>query len=310
MTTKKIELLPTSLLGMTYLQTAAESFLTDRKAQKLAKGTLIFYTHGLRSFVTFCEGRAIKTAEGITPQDIKEFLLWLEENGHNPGGIHACYRAVKTFLLWIENELEPENWKNPIRKVKAPKMAKEPIEGIDLTDFAKLLQACQGKGFTAIRDSALIRFLLDTGARASEVLAITLRDVDFTTGQVLIRQGKGRKPRFVFFGKRTRKALREYIRTRKDTSPALWVSEAGEPLLYTGLRLMIQRRSRKAGIEPPSPHDFRRAFALEYLRAGGDIFTLQKIMGHADITVLRRYLAQTDTDTQEGHARFGPVDRL
>lgn len=162
-----------------------------------------------------------------------------------------------------------------------------------------------------MRDRALILFLLDTGARASEVLALSLADCDFNAGRCLIRQGKGRKPRMVFFGKHTRKAIRDYLKNHPASTPALWLSEGGVPLGYTGLRLMIRRRSHKAGLAAaPSPHDFRRGFALAYLRAGGDIYTLQKLMGHTDIQVLRSYLAQTDTDTQDGHAHYGPVDHL
>lgn len=306
----KIELLPNTILGKTYLQTAIEAFLIDRRAQNFARGTLVFYSHTLKAFTDFAESRALKAIEDITPGDIKEFMLHLEQSGHTPGGVHCAFRAVKTFLIWFENEFEPDNWKNPIKKTKPPKLAIEPIQGVDITEFDYLLSACTGRAFTAIRDKALFYFMLDTGARARELLSIDLSDCEFTSGRVMIRQGKGRKPRIIYFGKRTRKTIREYLKSRTDSNPALWISDDGERLGYTGLRLLIRRRAKKAGIEPPSPHDFRRGFALAYLRAGGDIFTLQKLMGHSDIQVLRRYLAQTDTDTQEGHSRYGPVDRL
>lgn len=305
---------PRTILKSTYstdIRILVESFLVDRKTQNLQPKTVDFYREKFGAFLTFCESRMLKNVDDITPDDLRYFLLWLADTGHNPGGIMAYFRTVRAFLNWFENEYEPENWKNPIRKVKPPKVAREPIQGIETTDFEKLVSVCTGRELTALRDKALFLFLLDTGARAAEVLTLNLDDCDNNTGKALIRQGKGRKPRTVFYGRKTRKAIRIYLNKRTDTNPALWITDEGDRLEYSGLRFIIVRRSRKAGLSSiPSPHDFRRAFALGYLRNGGDIFTLQKLMGHADIQILRAYLAQTDTDTQEGHARFGPVDKL
>jgi integrase/recombinase XerD len=79
-------------------------------------------------------------------------------------------------------------------------------------------------------------------------------------------------------------------------------------LTYSGLTEVLSRRADKAHVEEPSPHDFRRAFALSMLRNGIDIFTLAKLMGHEGISVLQRYLKQTNLDTEEAHRRAGPVD--
>ena len=136
---------------------------------------------------------------------------------------------------------------------------------------------------------------------------IRLEDLDIT-GAILIRQGKGKKPRTVFLGKMSRRAVRAYLKQRDDTCPALWVTIRGECLAFSGLRQIIRRRAVKAGVETPSLHSFRRFFALECLRAGMDIFNLQRLMGHADLQVLRRYLAQTTQDTEKAHRLAGPVD--
>jgi site-specific recombinase XerD len=155
----------------------------------------------------------------------------------------------------------------------------------------------------------MILGLLDTGARAQEFLNLNLEDLELASGSVLIRQGKGRKPRLVFLGRKAIRAVRAYFRFRQDTSHALWVSVHGERLTCTGLRLLLRRRAVAAELkEIPSPHDFRRAFALVMLRNGVDVFTLQKLMGHSDLQVLRRYLAQTDQDVQIAHMRGSPVD--
>jgi len=145
---------------------------------------------------------------------------------------------------------------------------------------------------------------LDMGARANELLSVNLVDINQARGDILIRQSKGRKPRTVYIGKQSKRALRRYLNHRKDECTALWVTHprcGSERLSYDGLRKILTRRAQKAGVEEPSLHDFRRAFALAMLRNGTDIFTLAKLMGHEGISVLQRYLKQTNLDTGEAH---------
>lgn len=138
--------------------------------------------------------------------------------------------------------------------------------------------------------------------------ALDIDDVDAIQGDVLIRNGKGGKPRMVIIGKRTRKALRFYLRFRIDDNDAMWVTDEGNRLSYFTLNLILKRRSKQANVVKPELHDFRRAFALNCLRAGMDVFSLQRLMGHAGLSVLQRYLAQTDDDIRAAHAKASPVD--
>lgn len=103
--------------------------------------------------------------------------------------------------------------------------------------------------------------------------------------------------------------MRAYLKTRNDSSPAAWVSDEKERITYGGLRAIIFRRAKQAGIKKPSLHSFRRAFAINMLRAGVDVFSLQRLMGHADLQVLRRYLAQTTEDIAQAHRLGSPVDK-
>lgn len=240
---------------------------------------------------------------------LRRFLLWLEDTGHNAGGVHGYYRAVRAFLLWYEKENEPENWRNPIRKVKAPKVGKEILEPVSLETVSAMLETCGGD-FYGMRDKALILFLLDTGARASEVGLIDRKDVNAITGEVIIRHGKGDKERKVYLGSKSRKALRSYLRTRTDANPALFVGRTRERLTYDGLKQAVERRGTMAKVEPPAPHAFRRAFAINCLRAGMNIYTLKELMGHEDLQILQRYLKVTDTDTENAHRLYAPVDNL
>jgi site-specific recombinase XerD len=292
-----------------YIPLAVESFLIDREAQSVSPETLSFYRKKLKYFLSFCDAQAVTQISQLTPDLIRRFILQLAET-HNQGGVHACFRPLRTLLLWAESEeIMPTGWKNPIRKVKAPKLAVQPIEPIGLDHVCALVDTCE-HDYAGLRDKAMILGLLDTGARAQEFLNLNLEDVDLATGSLLIRKGKGSKPRMAFLGRKTIKAVRTYIRMRHDTNPALWVSIHGDRMTYAALRCLLRRRARLAGLNGiPSPHDFRRAFALLMLRSGVDIFALQKLMGHSDLQVLRRYLAQTDQDIQAAHMRGSPVDR-
>jgi integrase/recombinase XerC len=292
----------------THLLTWIEAFLVDRKAQGLSEGTLYFYQKKLKLFIEYCEAMLLTQITEISPSFLREYMLYLEDTGHNEGGRHACYRALKTFLYWWEDEVELDGWSNPIRKVKPPKIPVAPIEPVPLDDIKAMVGTCD-KSFTGLRDKAILLALLDTGARAQEFLGVQLGDINQVSGEIIIQHAKGGKYRVVFLGKGARKAMRAYIRRRSDQCEALWVSQAGEPLTYWGLREIIRRRSQYAKIVTPSLHSFRRAFAINMLRAGVDVFSLQKLMGHADLQVLRRYLAQTTEDIARAHRIGSPVDR-
>ena len=294
-----------------YLPTWVDAFLVDRRARGSAARTVEFYTVKLRLFTDFCESQAVEGIDQISPTLARKYLLHLEAKGHNPGGRHAAYRTLRAFLLWYENEVEPEGWSNPLKKVRAPKVPSEPIEPVSIETVSQMVKACKSGTFAGDRDAAILFCLLDTGARANEFLAVDLEDVNQARGDILIRQGKGHKPRTVYIGQHSKKALRSYLRHRKDDCPALWVAlpRFGSARLgYDGLDAILARRAKDAGAQRPSLHDFRRAFALTMLRNGTDVFTLAKLMGHSSITVLQRYLKQTNQDTEAAHRRSGPVD--
>jgi integrase/recombinase XerD len=292
-----------------YLLTWIEAFLIDRKSTGKSDYTIRFYKGYFKLFVEFCESIAIKDIMQITPNDLRQYLLWLEQTNHNAGGCHAAHRTLKAFLYWFEDEVEPENWRNPIRKVKAPKVAIQPLEPAEISDIRAMISTCDNSKIGA-RDKAILLGLIDTGARAREFLNINLEDMNQATGAILIRSGKGGKPRSVFIGKKSRKAIRSYLRIRKDDSGALWVTKDGERLTYGGLRSMLRRRAELAKVNAPTIHSFRRLFALTMLRNDVDIFSLQRLMGHSDIQVLRRYLAQDNKDSYEAHKKGAPVDNL
>ncbi len=289
------------------LETWVTAYLRDCKARELSAFTVEFYRAQLQTFAEYCKAEGVTLVMDLTPDLLRGFMLALDTGGRNAGGRHAAYRAVRAFLRWYENEAEPEAWTNPIHKVKPPKVTYEPIKGVPTEDVRAMLATC-ADNFTGVRDHALLLCLLDTGARVREFLALNLEDVDFVSGAVDIRKGKGNKSRTVFIGKKSRKALRAYLRVRGDADPALWVTDEGGRLAVNSLRAVLERRAKLAGVPFASAHDFRRSFALALLRAGVDVFSIQKLMGHAGLDVLRRYLAQNTEDLRNAHERGSPVD--
>lgn len=286
------------------------AFLFDRRVQNVTAGTLKYYRVKLGKFLAYCDREGIHQVERITPDDLRRFLVRLDELGHNSAGKHAFYRAIKTFLRWYQGEVEPAGWVNPISKVKAPKVETVLLEPVNPESVVAMVATCAGRSFADLRDKAIILTLLDSGLRAAELLNLDQADVNLILGELSVRAGKGRKGRTVFVGKRTRRALRAYITVRESSHPALFISDDGGRLTYWGLRSMIKRRAISAGVDVPNLHSFRRGFALSMLRSGVDLITLSRIMGHSGLSILSRYLAQVTEDLRGAHGQASPVDRL
>lgn len=287
------------------------AFILDREVQHLSKGTITYYRKKLKLFADYCQEQGIAEIQSLTPNDIRRFLAYLKNTNHNPGGVRDVYRAVKAFLRWYDAEVEPDNWPNPINKVKIPKSDDEKIEPASLEDVAKMIDTCQRGTFMGERDRAILYGLVDTGARAQEFLDLEIKDVDLFTGKAHINKGKGGKGRDVYFGSRARRALRNYLKLRDDDNLALWVRDDREELMYEGLREIIKRRAKLARLEKtPNLHDFRRAFAINMLRGGTDIKTVADLLGHKGLAIVDRYLKTTSEDGMSAHKRASPVDNM
>ena len=290
------------------LQPWIAAYLHACRSRNLSEGTLECYNKKLRAFTDFCLENDVETIDGIHADLIRHFLIVLAEKNHSPAGVHCYYRAVKTFLKWYEREAEPEDWRNPINKVKSQIIPLEPLDPVSMDTVKSLLATCTRGKITDARDKASLMLLLDTGVRLAEFLSLNIEDINPFTGTILIRSGKGRKPRNVYLGDKSRQTLRRYIKKREDHNPALWISKSGERLSETGLRMMLRRRAAEAGVPVPSPHDFRRAFAIERWRAGVDILTISRLMGHTSLQVMNRYLKQMGADLEKVARQSSPVD--
>ncbi len=287
-----------------------QAFLRSKKSSCSA-GTLDFYTRKLAEFLLWLGPQAGRV-EDIRPQHIREFLTELAQ-GHAPGGVHAYYRSLRTWVNWCRKEYDTE-W-NPLRNVQAPRAMHEAMGAADIEDIKKLLRACDHRTFVGSRDDAIIRTLLDTGLRASELLRLDLEDTDVTEGRITVPAAKteGKVARSAFLGSHAARALRRYaaMRSTRAESPALWLTQEGTRMTYAGLHTMLRRLSERAGVEGRvTPHEIRKAFATAMHRSGADLETIRRLLGHSSIIVTQTYLRLTDDDLHRVHEAHSPGDRL
>lgn len=286
----------------------AEAFCTAKRAEGLSRRTVAIYVGVLRMFIEWAALRNVTHVEALTPDDLRKFMLHLAEAGHNAGGQHHFFRILKTFLRWYAQEAEPANWRNPIERLKAPKLPELPLQPVELPTVARLLASTGGSSH-AVRDRAMLCCLIDCGLRANELLGLDVADFNFADGALLVKHGKGSRIRTVFAGQKTRRALRAWIGARGNTPGALFTSHGGR-LTYAGLRQVVRRLAVRAGVREPALHSFRRSYALEMLRAGCDVVTLSRLLGHSDLSLLRRYTKQSGEDLRAAAERHSPGDRL
>jgi integrase/recombinase XerD len=288
------------------LDLALDIFITAKQAERCTPRTIETYSLSLRRFLTWLQEHGVTDCQGITPHDIRLFLAELDRQGYASSYVHIYARTVKTWLRFLHAEGLIAS--DPMAKVAMPRLDKEILPAFAPEDVKRLLDACLTE-----RDKALVLCLLDTGCRASEFVNLNIADVDRKTGTVSVRQGKGRKDRVAFLGAKARKALLKYLMSRQEAAsdePLFPSSVTGERLTTNGLLLLCRRLGKRAGVEHCHPHTFRRTFALWSLRAGMNIYALQQIMGHSDLTVLRRYLALVEADLADAHRKHGAVDNM
>lgn len=187
-----------------------------------------------------------------------------------------------------------------------------------------MIRVCDGKrgwksagtaDFAAIadRDRCIILLLVDTGLRASELCDLRIADLDMSRNRITVRHGKGDKARFVQFGKRAAKALWRFLTPRlpaADDERLITVGPQDDPrpMDRRQLGLQLARIGERAGVPNVYPHRFRHTFAITYLRNGGDLFTLQELLGHSDLAMVRRYARIAQTDCARAHAKASPAD--
>ena len=282
-----------------------DMFLLDCEARRLTPQTLTFYKQKLSVFVRWCEEQQLHGLDDLTARELRQFLVSIQRRGLSSQYQHNLARAIRAFLNFcVRDELIDDS---PFDRVQMPRVEKKILQAFTAEQIQTVLHHCQTE-----RDRVICLFLLDSGVRASELIAITVGDVNLSRGEVLVRAGKGQKQRTTYIGAITRKQLRRYLSGRDmySQSPLFASENTGEPLTLSGVVQLMKRLSRRSGVDICTAHTFRRTFAINCLRNGMNIYALARLMGHSDITVLRQYLALVDQDLAQAHQEFGAVDRM
>ena len=244
--------------------------------------------------------------EQITQLVVQQYITGLVNSGHNKGGVYSHYAPIRTFLKWYADQTDTPN---PIEKYKLKRPGYTPLPVAEIKDIRGLLLTCKND-FFGLRDRFIILALIDTGARASELLALVKEDIDLISGLVKIRHGKGDRFRFVKIGRETLKAYRRYLKVSRSNFVFTNYYQ-DQQLTISGLRLMLIRRSKKAGVKYHSPHSYRRLCNVILIRAGVNIYSIMAYMGHSSIEVEKRhYAAMSGQDIDTAFIQANPVENL
>ncbi len=231
--------------------------------------------------------------------------------GWRPNTARNHYLALKRFFDWLADEGLIEG--SPMARTRPPRVPEEPVPLVTGRRDPGAASACEGRSFIDRRDAALIRLLLDSGARRSEVAALTLDAVDLRekTATVL---GKGRRRRIVAFGSRTASAIDRYLRERRLHRDAeryeLWIGHRG-PVTSDGIAQILERCCAKAGLSRIGAHAFRHLFAHSMLSSGMQETDWVRLAGWRSRQMVAHYAAAMGTDRAiAAYRRLAPSDRF
>ncbi len=282
-----------------------ESWITHLQAERKSPHTIRTYTTGVRMYLRWCEKNTGGTSIKFDRASVAAFTASLLADGAEPGTALARQRGVRRFSAWLAGE--GEIGRDELAGMKPPKQdAKMPAE-LTAGQVTAILATC-GKTpnhFHDIRDNAIIRLMTESMVRSSELLAMTVDDVDIRAGTAVVRRGKGGKGRLVPFGPQTGRALDRYARARRrhkfSSSPMFWLGARG-PLAYNALYATVKRRGLRAGVTV-HPHMLRATGAIRWRAAGGSVPGLLTVAGWTSIDMAARYVraAESRLAVDEAH---------
>jgi len=318
------------------LSKAIEGFFNFKLADATSLGTITGYRHDLKHFIEHIGDQEVT---GITADTVRDFLAWLrteylpkrfDGSTHplSPKTLRNYWICLSSFFAWLNREF---GYDDVMDKVPAPKAKRAPVEAFSRKQLEQLLKAAEYsdeaktvdrrkfrmRRSTAKRDVAIVLTLVDTGLRATELCSLKIGDADLKTGRIVVKHGitggaKGGKGRTVYLGKTARRALWSYLVSREDqgddADQPLFLGKFERPMNNGALLQLVKRLGERAGVKKCHPHRFRHTFAITYLRSGGDVFTLQSLLGHADLDMVRHYVRVAEIDVAMVHKRASPAD--
>ena len=272
-----------------------ESFISAKRIEGCSEKSLAYY----RSTIERMLGKVDKGLMHITTDDLRNYLtLYQAEHHSSKVTIDNIRRIISTFFTWLEDE--DYIIKSPARRIHKVKSAKT----IKETYSDEALELMRDNCFE-LRDLAMIDLLASTGMRVGEMVLLNREDIDFNERECVVL-GKGNKERIVYFDARTKIHLKNYLDSREDANPALFVTlrSPHERLKIGGVEVRLREMGKRLGINKVHPHKFRRTLATMAIDKGMPIEQLQRLLGHQRIDTTLQYAMVKQSNVKLAHRKY------
>lgn len=302
----------TPQIHITFEQTV-QGYLLDAGARRLSKHTILDYTRTLHKFQAYLETNNLTDAHirAITRHHIREFLN--AQTNVSKKTIYNYHIGLSALWTWAKNEgLVDEQI---VQTIQRPTPEIPDIIPYTKLDIQALLTAAKNPPRPIVngidyreRNVCLILILLDTGIRAAELASLKIYNVDLPNSRITV-WGKGSKQRTIPISGRTGKQIWRWLTQRPQTplSESLLITSKRNPMTPDTILEANKTLGERAHITGVTNHRFRHTFAINFLRNGGDVYSLQRILGHSTLRMVQRYLKIAQTDIANAHKKASPV---
>ena len=273
----------------------AKMFIAAKRIEGCSERTLNYYETTIKTMID----KLSKKVNSIETEDLRNYLSeYQAKNNCSKVTIDNVRRILSSFFAWLEDE--DYIMKSPVRrihKVKATQTVKETYTDEELEEMR---DAC-----IEIRDLAMVDFLASTGVRVGELVNLDRVDIDMQERSCVVL-GKGGKEREVYFDARTKIHLQNYLNSRTDNNPALFVSllRPYDRLKISGVEIRLRELGKKINIKKIHPHKFRRTMATKAIDKGMPIEQVQVLLGHRKIDTTLQYAMVNQNNVRNSHKRF------